>query len=321
MTSLPFSLVLAGVLNVGAAAVVLPSGIELERIADETYDPPGIPGEILIIEQTVPVVCSGQVLFTAVTELDIHAAIYAASSEGIEVVANATTPIPGTPDTFLRARGASCAGERILFLGGPGASSVTGVYSSSGGVIEELLPADTTFGPLSFVSFVEARAEPDGGEGFAAVGPIFQLGVGTTDGLIRKPFGPAPPQLLAEGFSTLLPGRAVPPDTLSEPLVRASDVVFRATFPPLGDGGIYRWSPAVGFSLVADNTTFYPDLGSSLAGFEVLTSLEAGVAFSALAAGGAVEVPVLSPAGIALLALLIATGGWWLLCRVPGGRL
>lgn len=282
-------LVLPGV----AGGLVLPSGIELERLADETYQPPGVPGEIFIIEQTGPVPCQGRVLFTGVTDVSVNTAIYAASSAGIEVVANLGTPIPGTPWTFTRAQRAACVGARVFFAGGGGVAdpAARGIFawSSESGEIEQLLSSVLSFGALDFLTFADVSPDLDAdAAGFAVTGPTFQLGFPLNrDALAYKPFGSAA-QLVAEGYSTLLPDRLEPPATLTGPLMRGQDVVFTASFTTPGDGssGIYRWSPLAGFSRVADSLTFYPEIGGSFAGFDSVTDLDAGLVFSSAYAQG-----------------------------------
>lgn len=280
-------LVLPGV----AGGLVLPSGIELERLADETYQPPGVPGEIFIIEQTGPVPCQGRVLFTGVTDVSVNTAIYAASSAGIEVVANLGTPIPGTPWTFTRAQRAACVGDRVFFAGGGGIAdpAARGIFawSSETGEIEQLLTSDLAFGQIQFLTFADVSPDVDAQlSGFAVTGPTAKLGHPARDALAFKSLGMAPPALLAEGYSTLLPGRSEPPRTLSEPLTRGLEVIFKASFPPLADSALYRWSASNGFALVADSTTIYPGIGSSLAGFGSLTDLDAGLVFSSAYAQG-----------------------------------
>lgn len=283
------ALSLATILSTGSlpATVVGPSGIELERVADESYDPPGLPGEAFLIEQVSPVVCDGRVVFAGITEEVVNTALYSASSSGIEVVANVATPIPGTPGTFQRARAAACGGDRVYFLGSNGSIVPTSVYAWRDGAIEPMLAAGSALGPYLVQGYVEVGGDTAGlAPGFAATGAVFQQNSESTDALVFKDFSSPQAQLLAQGFSTLLPGRTVPPDTLSEPRMRGSDVVVRASFPPLGASGLYRWSPGLGFSEIVNNTTFYPEVGSSFAGFEFLTSLDAGLAFSSLFSGG-----------------------------------
>ena len=278
-------------LNGPAAGVTLPNGVELERLADESYQPPGVPGEIFIIEQTFPVVCGGKVLFTGVSDVNVNAAIYAASSAGIEVVANLGTPIPGTPWFFTRAQRAACVWDRVFFAGGGGVTdpAARGIFAwtLATGEIELLLSSALAFPTLEFLGFddVSFDLEADG-PGFAVTGPTFQLGSFNRDALAFERFGNAPPQLLAEGYTTLLPGHEMPPVTLTQPLMRGSDVIFKATFPFPDGGGLYRWSPAAGFTPIADTTTVYPQVGSNFAGFGLVIDLDAGLVFDSLFSGG-----------------------------------
>lgn len=273
-----FALTLAATLG---ASVVSPSGVELERIADYNYEPPGLPGTTFEIEQTDPVVCNGQVVFAGVTELNSNLALYAASSSGVQVVANVLTPMPGSPGaTFLAADDPACGGNQVLFIGG---DDVTPPIALGGGVfawwnsdIERLAPPGIEFGPIQIFSFRKLSAE---GPDFAATASLRQLGFGGKDGVVVKR-GAGPVELIAEGFSTILPGHDVPPQAFASPVLRGQEVFFIASvFPQIG---VYRWTADDGFSLLADNQTFYPDVGSSFAGFGSLQKMDFGLVFNSL---------------------------------------
>lgn len=269
-----------------SASVVSPSGVELERLADHTYVPPNLPtGSFFIIEQTFPVVCDGEVIFAGITDLTGNAALYAASSSGIRVVANPATPMPGSPgETFLVADNPACGDGRMLFGGGPDVTPpITvgwSVFSWRNGEPELVAQPGVVLGPISVTSY--GALSPDG-QDFGAIVRLRQPGLGSAEGVVVQR-GAGPAELAFSGFSTILPGQNVIPEAISDPLLRGSDLYFIATdFPHVG---LYRWSAAEGFSVAADNQTFYPEVGSSFAGFEYLQYLDFGLVFGSFYNGG-----------------------------------
>lgn len=268
-------------LALATAAVVSPSGVELERLADRSYDPPGLVGGF-IIEVLPPVPCGDVVLFNGITFADSRLGAYSASSEGVEVIANPTTPVPGSDKTFQDAQQFACAGDRIFFIGDDDttpSSSGPSVYTYTEGIIAPFLEVGTPIDGNFFTGFgdVDANATT-----VALDSRLFPTS--TNQALVMKPLNGEP--FIVADRTTVLPGQTDPATIFAEPVLVGSDLVFHARTKQ--NLGIYRWSPGQGISIVADTLTPEPALdGGTFGPFDLwIASLDYGIVFGAAFSGG-----------------------------------
>lgn len=261
-------------------AVVGPSGVEVERLADNSISPPGILGEFFI-EVPPPVPCGDAVLFNGASLADLRLGVYAASSAGVAVIANAGTPVPGSAKTFQEAWQQACAGGRTVFLGDDDISPLStgrSVYTSTHGNVALLIKEGIVIGGIAVQSFNRLS----GNElGVAMV--VALLHPSNNQALVIKPFEGEP--FIVADRTTVLPGQTEPATIYSQPVLVGSDLVFHAR--TLGNLGIYRWSEGQGISIVADTLTPVAALGGGTFGiFGGIASLDYGVVFEAGYFGG-----------------------------------
>ncbi|HEX9736976.1 MAG TPA: hypothetical protein VGG06_33840 [Thermoanaerobaculia bacterium] len=271
------SLVLAA-----TASVVGPSGIELERLVDNSYDPPGIDGEFFI-EVGPPVPCGDAVLFYGFTfDTPQFLGGYRATSTSVEVIANAATPLPGSAGTFGLVLEFGCVRDRIFFIGAEGfgpSSSGPSVYSYSQGVIAPFLEAGTTIDGNQITGVGEIDANAGSVAAVASLVPP-----STTQALVVKPLDGEP--FIVADRTVVLPGQTDPVAFFTEPVLVGSDLVFLALSHL--NVGIYHWSAGQGISIVADTLSPVPAIGGAIFGsFDPsLASLDYGVVFGAGYSGG-----------------------------------
>lgn len=204
-------------------AVPSPSGIELERLADNSFDPPGIDGEFSI-EFPPPVVCGERVLFNRNTFADIRSGLYSASSAGVEVIANAGTPVPGSSTTCQGAGEPACSGRGIVFIGDDDltpSSSGPSVYVFNQGVITPQLEAGTPIGANMFTGF----GDLDANEGVVALDARL-FPTSTNQAIVIKPFDGDP--VIVADRTTVMPGQTEPVTIYSQPVLAGSDLLFHA---------------------------------------------------------------------------------------------
>lgn len=275
---LPAIFALAGVLGAG---VVTPSGVELERLADSSYDPPGIAGSLFFMELVPPRVCGERVLFSGVTDTVTSLTIYAASPSGVEVIADPGTPYPPLPgENFRAAQDPDCDGSPVYFsgIGGPappGGPSHAGIHSWHDGELRLELATGTLFGGRPARSYTQVEVA---GADFAVGAVLQDIALGNREALVLKRSGEAP-RLVADGYSSILPGFAQPPQYFNQPVFWRGDLYFTAYGE--GYGGIYRWSESEGFARIADSATYYPAAEGTLRFFRVLTPMSYGLVFTA----------------------------------------
>ncbi len=95
-------LILALILATSQTTVVGPSGIELERIIDNSFQLPGTTVDILF-DGVAPVPCGHGVLFYAVeNDLEARRGAYFVSSTEVKIVVDEDTPAPDSAGTFQR---------------------------------------------------------------------------------------------------------------------------------------------------------------------------------------------------------------------------
>lgn len=268
-------------LALAMTAVPGPSGIELERLADNSYDPPGVVGEF-IIENFPPVPCGESVLFNGYTFQDIRLGAYSASSAGVAVIANGATPVPGSDKTFAEALELACAGRQIAFLGDDDKrplSAGRSVYLVTDGVISLLLKEGIAIGASVVQSFNRLDMNQHGVAMVAALQPA-----SIAQGLVIKPFNGQP--FIVADKTTVLPGQTDPATIFAEPVLVGSDLVFHARTQL--NLGIYRWTQDRGMSVVADTATPVSLPGAGNFGiFDLsIASLDYGVVFAAGYFGG-----------------------------------
>lgn len=101
--------------------VVGPTGVELERLVDEADRFPGN-GSPVFFDGPPPVPCGEGVALRALAD-SVQSWLYYATSEGVQVVADEETMIPGTATAFDEIGEVSClGGNRVVFLGGRNAA-------------------------------------------------------------------------------------------------------------------------------------------------------------------------------------------------------
>lgn len=265
--------------------VTTPSGVELERVIDSgSYQPPGLPGQFFI-ERTLPLICGDAVIFAGMVATTRGSALYAATPEGVEVVANELTPIDATEELFHRAEEPTCDGDRVLFQGSaetfPHGLIGNSIYSwRSGSGLTRELAAGIDFGPIRAYSFRAASA--DGGD-LVVSASLRQAGFQAGKGLVVKRQAQAP-QLIFQDFTQILPGQATPPDSVGRAVLRDGSVYYGAQ--DAGHFGIYGWSSAAGFALLLDNQAIHPEIGGSFGAMGVAAAVAEGLIFGAAFSGG-----------------------------------
>jgi hypothetical protein len=261
-------------LAVAASLVASAPAFVLEWLTDSSVNPPGVPGQFAIT-RIPPESCNGSVLFLGATYEDDRLGLYSVSSAGLEVIANSSTPIPGTAlDTFQEAWQPTCAGDRITFLGDDDltpSSAGPSAYIVAQGVIEPLLLVGTVIGDNSFTGFGDVSGSD------SMVGLDARLvPTSTNQAMTIKPFDGEP--FIVADRTTVLPGQTSPVTIYSLPVLHGSDLFFRARTQQ--NLGIYRWSQGGGLSVVADTETPAPVPGAGNFGlFDSITSLDYGLVF------------------------------------------
>ncbi|MBZ0114010.1 MAG: hypothetical protein K8J08_16215 [Thermoanaerobaculia bacterium] len=268
-------------LSLAAAATFGSTPPSVEWVTDSTVNPPGITGNFFI-EMPAPVPCGNLVLFNGSTIEDSRIGTYAATPNGIEVIANASTPVPGSSGQFEEAWRESCGDSRVVFAGDDDlspASLGSSLYSWSGGSISLLLAAGTTIGPIQLAGLNDVDAKSDR----VAVDARF-FSPGITQALVLAS-STEPPQIVADLDDTM-PGQTDPVTIYARPTITGTDLVFHAR---TGSNlGLYRWTAPSSFAVVADTTTQVPGEGGTTFGiFDVLpASLDYGTVFGGGYLGG-----------------------------------
>jgi hypothetical protein len=263
----------------GSVLAGAPGGVPLEKITDSTMLPPGVSGTFIIDSR--PVSCLGNVFFNALEDGALIG-LYAATPQGLAVIANRTIPVPGTMLTFQNATRTDCGGDRLVFLGAGDRSSLTpqaGIYTFQNGAISPpLLETDMPLSDSDIQSFSSLDATELGIVADVSLFPATDKQV-----VVMRPFGGAP-TIIADR-STVLPGQTQPLSILSRPILAGSDVFFHARTD--FDVGIYRWRNGEGITIVADVDTPVPLSGQGNFGaFGIFTNLNGRVVFGATFAGG-----------------------------------
>jgi hypothetical protein len=265
----------------GSAVAALPGTIPLEKITDNTMLPPGVSGSFFLGSR--PVSCLGDVFFTALEEGNLIG-LYAATPQGLAVIANRTTPVPGSSATFEDATRPDCGGDRLVFVGTYDRSPVTGhagIYTFHQGSIS--LPLLETGMPLGD-SFIQNFSSLDANEmGVVADPNLFPSTAKQV--VVVKLFNGDPPFIVADR-STVLPGQTEPVTILDRPIFVGTDVYFHARTDE--EIGIYRWREGEGITLVADSLTPVPLPGQGSFGqdFGVFANLGGRFVFEATFLGG-----------------------------------
>jgi len=265
----------------GSAVAIAPGTIPLEKITDNTMLPPGVSGTFFVDSR--PESCLGDVFFSAFEEGALIG-LYAATPQGLAVIANRTTPVPGSTNTFQLVVKPDCAGDRLVFLGAGDVSSLTGqagIYAFHQGSIS--LPLLETGMPLGD-SHIQSFSSLDANElGVVADPTLFPSTAKQV--VVVKLFNGDPPFIVADR-STVLPGQTEPVTILDRPIFVGSDVYFHARTD--ANVGIYRWREGEGITIVADSQTPVPLPGQGNFGqdFGIFANLGGRFVFEATFLGG-----------------------------------
>jgi hypothetical protein len=262
---------------IGSAVAAAPGTIPLEKITDNTMLPPGVSGTFFVDSR--PVSCLGDVFFGGLDEGRIG--LYAATSQGLAVIANRTTPIPGSTDTFQNAVRPTCTGDRLLFLGKDDLGPMSGgssIYSYTQGVISLVFEVGTPIGSahstgFDFLDATESEIVVD-----VSLSPS-----SVSQAVAVIPFAGEP--FIIADRTMVMPGQTEPLTILSQPIFMGTDVFFHARTDE--EVGIYRWRKGEGITLVADVHTPVPLPGQgNFFGFGVFANLDGRFVFGATFLGG-----------------------------------
>jgi len=262
----------------GSALLGAPGPIPLEKITDSTILPPGVTGTILL--GSSPDSCLGNVFFAVLDEAG-RLGLYAATPQGLTVIANHTTPVPGSMSTFQRVTRLTCAGDKLFFLGKDDLGPMSGgssIYSYAQGSISLVFEVGTPIGSTFFEGFNSLDVADSDILVDAILSPA-----STNEAIVVIPFGESP--MIVADITTVLPGQTDPATIYSRPVFVGADVFFHAR--TATEVAIYRWREGEGITVIADTTTPVSVSGQgTFVAFGIFADLGGRFVFGATFLGG-----------------------------------